>query len=102
MKVISFAAAYDVLGSDYEFKTSLYKDCLNNFYVKLGGDVLLNEDNLIELISNLKNQKINEIYVDDSIFDKEKYPSTWLEEDKWPNQRAITPYIIKMYSNSSL
>lgn len=94
LKVISFAAAYDVLGSNYEFKTSLYKDCLNNFYVKLGGDVLLNEDNLIELISNLKNQKINEIYIDDSIFDKEKYPSTWLEEDKWPNQRAITPYIV--------
>ncbi len=94
LKVVSFSAAYEVLGSEYEFKTSLYKDNLNNFYVKLGGDVLLNQDDLINLISNLKNQKINQIYIDDSIFDKEKYPASWLEEDKWPNQRAITPYII--------
>jgi len=94
LKVVSFAAAYDILGSEYEFKTSLYKDDLNNFYVKLGGDVLLNQDDLVSLISNLKNQKINKIYIDDSIFDNEKYPKTWLEEDKWPSQRAITPYII--------
>ena len=94
LKVISFAAAYDVLGSDYEFKTSLYKDSSNNYYIKLGGDVLLNEDNLVELISHLKNKKINEIYIDDSIFSKDKYPSSWLEEDKWPTLGALTPYII--------
>ena len=94
LKVLTFGVAYDVLGSDYKFETALYKDCDNNIYIKLGGDALLTQKNLNNLISNLKSQKINQIYIDDSIFDKEQYPNTWLEEDKWPNQRMISPYII--------
>lgn len=94
LKVLTFGLSYDVLGSDYIFETALYQDLNKDIYLKLGGDVLLSQKDLNELISNLKNLKYNKIYIDDSIFDKTPYPSSWLEEDKWPNQRAISPYII--------
>lgn len=94
LKLLTFGAAYDVLGSDYVFETALYQDNDKNIYLKLGGDVLLTQKDLNSLISNLKNINYKEIYIDDSIFDKEKYPSSWLDEDKWPNQRTISPYII--------
>lgn len=94
IKPLTFKVSYDVLGSDYIFETGLYKDCNKNIYIKLGGDVLLTQKDLNALISNIKNIDYKEIYIDDSIFVDEKYPPSWLKEDKWPNQRAISPYII--------
>ncbi|MBQ4646337.1 MAG: D-alanyl-D-alanine carboxypeptidase [Candidatus Gastranaerophilales bacterium] len=94
LKVLTFGASYDVLGEDYIFETGLYQDEEKNIYIKLGGDVLLNQDNLNLLVGNLKDIDFKEIYIDDSIFDKEKYPNSWIDEDKWPNQRMISPYII--------
>lgn len=94
MKLISFASAYQVLGSEYEFKTSIFKDAKNNFYIKLGADVLLKQEDLIKLVAKIKTQKINQIYIDDSIFAQEKYPSSWKDEDKWPHYSEITPYIV--------
>ena len=94
IKPLTFGVAYKVLGSDYEFKTSLYLDNNNDVYIKLGADVLLSQNDLNNLLSNLKNIKFNKIYIDDSIFVYEQYPSSWLDEDKWPNQRMISPYII--------
>lgn len=94
IKPLTFKVGYDVLGGDYIFETALYKDCNKNIYIKLGADVLLTQKDLNELISNIKNVDYKEIYIDDSIFVDEKYPPSWLEEDKWPNQRTISPYII--------
>ena len=94
LKLLTFGVAWDVLGSNYVFETILCQDNEKNIYIKLGGDVLLTQKDLNRLISNLKNIDYNEIYIDDSIFDKEKYPATWLEEDKWPIQRMISPYIV--------
>ncbi|MBQ7286239.1 MAG: D-alanyl-D-alanine carboxypeptidase [Candidatus Gastranaerophilales bacterium] len=94
LKTITFKKAYDVLGGNYQFKTELYLDENKNAYIKLGGDVLLTYDDLKKLTSNLKDKEINNIFIDDYIFDKDPYPSSWLDEDKWPRQRAITPYVI--------
>lgn len=94
LKLLTFGVSYDVLGPDYIFETALYQDDDKNIYLKLGGDVLLNQKDLNKLISVLKNIDYREIYIDDTIFNDEKYPTSWLEEDKWPNQRMITPYII--------
>ncbi len=98
LKLLTFGASYIVLKDDYEFKTALYKDDKNNIYLKLSGDTLLSQDDLNELFSKLKANfdvaKINNIYIDDTIIDKTPYPKGWMEEDTWPNQRAITPYII--------
>ena len=94
IKPLTFGAVYKVLGNNYEFKTSLYIDSNNDIYIKLGGDVLLSQSDLNNLLSNLKNLKFNKIYIDDTIFVYEQYPSVWLDEDKWPNQRMISPYIV--------
>ena len=51
-------------------------------------------DNESVVYEVLKNEKINNVYIDDSIFLKEDYPSSWLDEDKWPNQGYITPYMV--------
>lgn len=96
IKPLTFGAVYQVLGKDYNFETSLYQDNNKNVYLKLGGDVLLTQSDLNNLISKLKDIDFNQIYIDDTIFGKEKYPSSWLEEDKWPNQRMITPYIVDL------
>lgn len=93
LKVLTFGASYNILGGDYRFETSLYKDSQNNYYVKLGADPLLSSRNLVDLFSQIKNCKINNIYIDDSIIDKTQYPDSWMQEDTYPNQRAITPYI---------
>ena len=94
LKPLTFGLSYLILGANHAFETSLYEDKDNNFYIKLGGDVLLTQDELNKLASNLKNKKINNIYIDDTIFDKTPYPQTWQEEDKWPNFNIISPYII--------
>lgn len=98
LKLLTFGSAYKVLGENFDFETALYKDANNNIYLRLAGDTLLGQDDLNELFSKLKinfdTTKINNIYIDDSIIDKIPYPKGWMEEDTWPNQRAITPYII--------
>ena len=94
LKALTFGASYIVLGDDYNFETALYKDANNNYYVKLGGDTLLTTRNLADLFSKIKNCKINSIYIDDSIIEKTMYPQGWMQEDMFPAERAITPYII--------
>ena len=98
LKVLTFGTAYKVLGQNYKFETALYRDKSNNLYIKLGGDILLTEANLKELFAQFKQKypdfKINNIYIDDTIIDKTPYPSGWMEDDIWPNSRAITPYIV--------
>ena len=94
LKSLTFGASYLVLGEDYNFETSLYKDGANNYYLKLSGDTLLTTKNLADLFSKIKKCKINNIYIDDSIIEKTMYPSGWMQEDMFPTERAITPYII--------
>lgn len=98
LKVLTFGSSYMVLGENYKFETSIYKDKNNNLYVKLGGDTLLSENNLTELFGQFKKKypdfKVKNIYIDDSIIEKTSYPSGWMEDDIWPNERAITPYIV--------
>lgn len=98
LKVLTFGTVYRILGEDYKFRTTLYKDSSNNLYVKLAGDTLLTSKDLIRLFIKAKGMvdlsKINDIFIDGSIFDEVPYPSSWMEEDTWPYQRAITPYIV--------
>lgn len=98
LKVLTFGAAYKTLGVGYEFETILYKDTNGNLYIKLGADPLLSYLDLVDLFSCAKEKfdttKINNIYIDDTIIDKTPYPNAWMQEDIWPNQRAISPYII--------
>jgi len=94
LKTLTFGASYIVLGENYNFETALYKDNNNNYYVKLGGDTLLTSKDLVSLFSKIKKCKINNIYIDDSIIEQTMYPNSWMKEDLFPSQRAITPYIV--------
>ena len=98
LKLLTFGASYKVLGENYKFETTVYKDTNNNLYIKLGADPMMTSADLTALFADVKNKidvsKINNIYIDDLIIDKTPYPETWMQEDIWPYQRAITPYII--------
>lgn len=94
LKLLTLGVSYMVLGSDYNFQTALYQDNENNIYIKLGGDILLKKEELTKLLSNLKDKNINNIFIDDTIFDKDPYPNTWLDEDKWPDYGMVSPYYI--------
>ena len=93
LKVLSYGASLLVLGSDYEFQTELFEDG-KDLYLKLSGDTKLTSKDLKKLLSNVKNKEYENIYIDNSIFADEKYPTSWLEEDKFPNQRELSTYII--------
>ena len=94
LKTLTFGAGYLVLGENYNFETALYKDSSNNYYIKLSGDTLLTSKDLVNLFSKIKKCKINNIYIDDSIIEKTMYPAGWMQEDMFPTERAITPYIV--------
>lgn len=107
IKTLTFGASYLTLGPDYEFETAVYKDSKNNLYIKLGADPLLTQGNLSCLLRDVKEKidisSVNNIFIDDSIIDKTSYPETWMQEDVWPHQREISPYIIdKNYVNISI
>ena len=98
LKTLTFGISYLVLGENYKFETALYKDSSNNIYVKLGGDTLLSQGDLNNLFKEFKEKfntaKINNIYIDDTLLDKNPYPIGWMEEDVWPYARGITAYIV--------
>lgn len=84
LKIVTFAAALDNLGSDYEFKTSLYKSTNNDLYLKLGADPYLTTKDLKDLFVVAKNKKILEpknIYIDDSVFDRNEWGEGWQWDD---------------------
>ena len=98
LKTLTFGISYFILGENYKFETALYKDTSNNIYVKLGADTLLTQGDLNNLFKEFKQKfdtrKINNIYIDDTILDKNPYPMSWMEEDVWPYARGISAYII--------
>ena len=98
LKLLTFGAAYKVLGENYKFETAVYQDLNSNLYIKLGADPMLSSADLVRLFRDVKEKldttKINNIYIDSTIIDKTPYPSGWMQEDIWPKQRMITPYIV--------
>ena len=97
LKVLTFGSSYKVLKKDYRFETGIYK-YNNDIYLKLGADTLFSRSDLGALIASAKKQfdfsKVNNIYIDDTIFDKTPYPMGWTKDDLWPYQAPISPYII--------
>ena len=97
LKTLTFASSYNALSKDYKFNTELYK-YNNDIYLKLSGDTLLTTNDVKKLFSQAKKkynfEKINNLYVDNSIIDSKSYPDGWMVDDMWPNQRILSPYII--------
>ena len=83
LKLLTSSAAVDTLGADYKFKTQLYKSTNNDLYFKLSGDPLLKTSDLEKLIKAAKTKKISpkNVYVDDSVFDKNEWGEGWQWDD---------------------
>ncbi len=92
LKLISSVAAIDTLGKDYCFKTQLLIDKDSNVYIKLGADPLLTSNDLKVLIKSLRNKQyksVNNVYIDDSIFDNVDWGTGWMWDDN------TNPYMTK-------
>lgn len=83
-KIITLLPSLDALGTNYEFKTQLYKDKDNLLYIKLGADPYFTSTDLKNMIKCLNAHKIystKEFYVDDTIVDKKEWGEGWQWDD---------------------
>lgn len=83
LKLFTTAAAMETLGDDYNFTTAIYKHN-NDLYIKLGADPLLTTEGLKTLIKDLRSEgqrDFNNVYFDDSIFDRQEWGTGWM----WDN-----------------
>lgn len=83
-KLTTILPALDTLGYNYKFKTQIYKNKDNNFYLKLAADPFLSTSDLKGMIRALpkqKNSTINAFYIDDSILDANEWGEGW----QWDN-----------------
>lgn len=83
-KIVTLLPSVDTLGTDYEFKTQLYKDKNNYLYLKLGADPYLTTADLKDLIRGLAKYKIysiKEFYIDDTIVDRNEWGEGWQWDD---------------------
>ena len=84
LKIITYSAALDTLGKDYEFKTQLFKSTNNDLYLKLSADPFLAHRHLKKLFKTAKEKNIFEpknIYMDDYILDDVTWGEGWQWDD---------------------
>jgi D-alanyl-D-alanine carboxypeptidase/D-alanyl-D-alanine-endopeptidase (penicillin-binding protein 4) len=120
MKLITTAAALELLGPDYTFKTVVgYTGELNKRSGRLFGDIIIKgggdpalgsknfeehyagfADNWIAKIMNLGIKKINgRVITDDSYFDYQPVPAKWLWEDAG-NYYGAGAYGLSVFDNT--
>lgn len=83
-KLVTLLPSINTLGTDYEFKTQLYKNSNNNLYIKLGADPYFSSADLKSIIRTLPERKIystKAFYIDDSILDSNEWGEGW----QWDN-----------------
>lgn len=84
LKMLTLAVSLDTLGTDYEFKTQLYKNKNNELFLKLGADPFLRSKSLRTLIASAKEKKVvspKSVYIDDFIFDSNEWGEGWQWDD---------------------
>lgn len=84
LKLITSSAAYDELGEDFVYVTSMYKSTNNDIYIKLSGDPMLTKGNLETLLDTANSKKIvpKGFYIDDSAFDTVEWGDGWQWDDE--------------------
>lgn len=83
-KIITTTVAYDTLGENFEFTTSLYKTINNELQLKLSGDPQLTKGDLANLIKAAKNKNIvtpKAFYIDDFVMDSNEWGEGWQWDD---------------------
>lgn len=79
-KVLTTPVAYETLGEDYLFRTSLYSRGNNCYVIKLGGDPYLSSKDLKGLMKNIK-PETQRIFIDDRILDNKTWGEGWQWDD---------------------
>ncbi|MCM1338394.1 MAG: D-alanyl-D-alanine carboxypeptidase/D-alanyl-D-alanine-endopeptidase [Muribaculaceae bacterium] len=84
LKLVTSAAALDILGEDYKYETVLYKSTNNDLYLKLSGDPTFGGGDLNQLISAAKEKEIEPktFYLDDTAFDTVEWGEGWQWDDE--------------------
>lgn len=109
-KIITSAAALQILGTDYNYRTLIYRSgeisngiLDGDIIIKGLGDPLLRLNDLNEIIDALRLFGIREItgdvIVDDSYFDDLQWPMGWMWDDE---PHAYVPYISALSINSNV
>lgn len=84
LKLLTFAASIDTLGSDYNFETKLFKTSNNDLFIVLGADPYLTTRDLKNLFLEAKNKKILEpknIFIDNTLLDSNEWGEGWQWDD---------------------
>ena len=79
-KVLTTPVAYETLGEDYLFKTSLYSRNENTYLLKLGADPYLTAKDLATLTKNIK-PDAQRIFIDDKALDSKTWGEGWQWDD---------------------
>ena len=84
LKLFTMAAAYEQLGSDFQYRTQLFKDKNNNIYLKLSGDPTLTTGDLTELFKELQAKykfQVKDVVIDPTVIDNTQWGTGWMWDD---------------------
>lgn len=93
LQLFTAAAAASVLGVDYRFETKLYRDEQGNLYLQGSGDPSLSQDDLRQMIRDLKIQgsfDVQDIFVDNTIFDPFWQGPGWIWDETYLQSDGLT------------
>lgn len=79
-KILTMPVAYEQLGSDYKFKTQLYKRNSDTYLIKLGADPYLTSNDLKTLAKSVP-AGIQQMLIDDKILDDKTWGEGWQWDD---------------------
>ena len=79
-KIVTSTPAIIRLGSDYRFRTRLYKNSNNEYLIVLGADPYLTSKDLDKLVRVISKEPTS-IGIDDSIIDKNEWGEGWQWDD---------------------
>lgn len=83
-KILTYLAALNTLGEDYNFSTKLYKSKNGDYFLVLGADPYLVSGSLDTLISKInipREGTLKNFYIDDSILDNNNWGEGWQWDD---------------------
>lgn len=80
-KILTIVPIVEVLGEDYSFKTQLYSRGKDGYLIELGADPYLTSDNLEALVKGINIDKVQQIYIDDSIIERKDWGEGWQWDD---------------------
>ena len=80
-KILTLPSEMEALGEDYEFSTQLFKRGNDAYLIKLGADPFFDYSDLKKIVSFIDKQKVQKIYIDDTIIEAKDWGEGWQWDD---------------------